>query len=160
MRGPGVSLLGRIARTLNVFFVLGLAAACSAGFQYAHAQAAGSTQPSAQPAPPANAAPSSQTAPADPHIDKTQITQRLDRELGFNLEAATGGWQHALDRVDSELARPRLRYTELNRLRDELQRIRSDVAEAWSKIQPRLDADRDQTKLLGAAPAAGAPPRA
>ena len=29
---------------------------------------------------------------------------------------------------------------------------------AWSKIQPRLDADRDQIKLLGAAPAAGAPP--
>ena len=29
---------------------------------------------------------------------------------------------------------------------------------AWSKIQPRLDADRDQIKLLGPAPAAGAPP--
>jgi small-conductance mechanosensitive channel len=60
--------------------------------------------------------------------------------------------------MDGEPARPRLRYTELNRLRDELQRIRSDVAEAWSKIQPRLEADRDQIKLLGPAPAAGAPP--
>ena len=63
-----------------------------------------------------------------------------------------------MDRVDGELARPRLRYTELNRLRDELQGIRSEVAEAWSKIQPRLEADRDQIKLLAPAPAAGAPP--
>ena len=153
-----MELLRRIARTLNVLLVLGLAAACSAGFQYAYAQTAGPTQPSAQPTAPANAAPSSQAAPADPHIDKSQIAQRLNRELDFNLETTTGGWQHALDRIDGELARPRLRYTELNRLRDDLQRIRSDVAEAWSKIQPRLDADRDQIKLLGPAPAAGAPP--
>ena len=153
-----MDLLRRIARTLNVLLVLGIAAACGAGFQYACAQTAGPTPPSAQPAAPANAAPSSQAAPADPHIDKSQIAQRLNRELDFNLETTTGGWQHALDSVDGELARPRLRYTELNRLRDELQRIRSDVAEAWSKIQPRLDADRDQIKLLGPAPAAGALP--
>ena len=155
-----MNLLQRIARTLNVLLVLGLATASSAAMQCAYAQTAASTQPSAQPAAPANAAPSSQAAPntADPHIDKAQIAQRLNRELDFNLEATTGGWQHALDRVDGELARPRLRYTELNRLRDELQRIRSDVADARGKIQPRLDADRDQIKLLGPAPAAGAPP--
>ena len=153
-----MELLRRIARTLNVLLVLGIAAACSAGIQYAQAQTAGPTPPSAQPAAPANAAPSSQAAPADPHIDKSQIAQRLNRELDFNLETTTGGWQHALDRVDGELARPRLRYTELNRLRDELQGIRSEVAEAWSKIQPRLEADRDQIKLLAPAPAAGAPP--
>ena len=152
-----MDLLRRIARTLNVLLVLGIAAACGAGFQYACAQTAGPTPPSAQPAAPANAAPSSQAAPADPHIDKSQIAQRLNQELDFNLEATTGGWQHALDRLESDLARPRLRYTELNRLRDELQRIRSDVAEAWNKIQPRLDADRDSDKLLGPAPAAGQP---
>jgi hypothetical protein len=107
-----------------------------------YAQTAGPTQLSAQPAALANAAPNSQAAPAEPPIDKSQIAQRLNRELDFNLEIITSGWQHALDRVDGELARPRLRYTELNRLRDELQRIRSDVAEAWGKIQPRMDADR------------------
>jgi potassium-dependent mechanosensitive channel len=158
-----VSLLQRIARTLNVFLVLGVAIASSAALQCAYAQAASSTQSSAQssaqPAPSANAAPSSQAAPnADPPIDKSQIAQRLNRELDFNLENNTAAWQHALERVDGELARARLRYGELNRLRDELQRIRSDVADAWSKIQPRLDADRDQIKLLGPAPAAGAPP--
>ena len=153
-----MSLLQRIARTFCVLLVLGLASGSGAALQYAYAQTAGPTQPSAQPAAPANAAPNSQAAPADPHIDKAQIAQRLNRELDFNLETTTAGWQHALDRVDGELARPRLRYTELNRLRDELQHIRAEVADSWSKIQPRLDADRDQIKLLGAAPAAGAPP--
>ena len=126
-----MELLRRI-RSLNVLLALGIAATCGAGFQYACAQAAGPTPPSAQPAAPANAAPSSQAAPADPHIDKSQIAQRLNRELDFNLETTTGGSQHVLDRV-GELARPRLRYTELNRLRDELQRIRTEVAEAWRK---------------------------
>jgi len=153
-----VSLLQRIARTFCVLLVLGLASGSGAPLQCAYAQTAGPTQPSAQPAAPPNAAPNSQAAPADPHIDKAQIAQRLNRELDFNLETTTTGWQHVLDRVDGELARPHLRYTELNRLRDELQRIRSEVADSWRKIQPRLDADRDQIKLLGAAPAAGAPP--
>jgi potassium efflux system protein len=153
-----VKLLHRIARTLGVLLVLGLASGFGAALQCAYAQTAGPTQPSAQPPAPANTAPSSQAAPADLHIDKSQIAQRLNRELDFNLETTTGGWQQALDRVDGELARPRLRYTELNRLRDELQRVRSEVTQAWSKIQPRLDADRDQIKLLPPAPAAGAPP--
>ena len=113
--GPGVSLLQRIARTLNVFLVLGVAIASSAALQCAYAQAASSTQSSAQssaqPAPSANAAPSSQAAPnADPPIDKSQIAQRLNRELDFNLENNTAAWQHALERVDGELARARLRY--------------------------------------------------
>jgi potassium efflux system protein len=153
-----VKLLQRIARTLGVLLVLGLASGFGAALQCAYAQTAGPTQPSAQPPAAANTAPSSQAAPADLHIDKSQIAQRLNRELDFNLETTTGGWQQALDRVDGELARPRLRYTELNRLRDELQRVRSEVTQAWSKIQPRLDADRDQIKLLPPAPAAGAPP--
>jgi hypothetical protein len=116
-----VSLLQRIARTFCVLLVLGLASGSGAPLQCAYAQTAGPTQPSAQPAAPPNAAPNSQAAPADPHIDKAQIAQRLNRELDFTLETTTTGWQHALDRVDGELARPHLRYTELNRLRDELQ---------------------------------------
>jgi potassium-dependent mechanosensitive channel len=154
-----VRLLQRIARTLNVLLALGIATVSGATIESAYAQTAAPTQSSAEPPAPANAAPGSQAAAnaADPHIDKSQIAQRLNRELDFNLDTTTGDWQHALDRVDGELARPRLRYTELNRLRDDLLRIRSDVAGAWSKIQPRLDANRDQVKLLGAAPAAGAP---
>jgi potassium-dependent mechanosensitive channel len=155
-----VNLLQRIARTLHVLLTLGIASVSGAAIDCAYPQTASPTQSSAPSAAAANAAPGNQAeaTAADPHIDKAQIAQRLNRELDFNLETTTGEWQHALDRVDGELARPRLRYTELNRLRDDLLRVRSDVAGAFGKIQPRLDADRDQIKLLGAAPAAGAPP--
>jgi pyruvate/2-oxoglutarate dehydrogenase complex dihydrolipoamide acyltransferase (E2) component len=130
-----VRLLQRIARSLNVLLVLAFATAFSAAIQTASAQPAASTQSPAQPAAPTNAAPTSQAArnTTEPHINKTQIAQQLNRELDFNLETTTGGRQHALDRVDGKLTRPRLRYTELNRLRDELQHIRSDVAGAWAK---------------------------
>ena len=39
----------------------------------------------------------------------------------------------------------------------QLQRIRSETEDAWKKIQPGLNADRAQMKLLGPAPAAGQP---
>jgi hypothetical protein len=132
-----VKLLQRIARMLTVLLALGLVTGSIAPSQWAYAQTAGSAQPAA----PANAAPPGQAAPnADPHIDKAQIAQRLNRELDFNLEIITSG---CLFPAWMANWRARVfRYTELNRLRDELQRIRSDVAEAWGKIQPRLDADR------------------
>jgi hypothetical protein len=83
-----VSLLQRIVRTLNLLLVPGLATASGAAFQCAYAQTVASTQPAA-----ANAAPNSQAKPntADPKIDKSQIAQRLNRELDFNLETTTGG---------------------------------------------------------------------
>jgi potassium-dependent mechanosensitive channel len=145
-------------RILHVLLMLGLAIASAAASTRVHAQATDAARP---PAPQANKAAAGSEAPAktsEPQVDTARIAQRLNRELGFELEATTSGWQRALDRLDNELARPRLRYTELNRLRDELQQLRSDIATAWSKIQPRLDADREQIKLLGPAPAAGQPP--
>ena len=81
----------------------------------------------------------------------------MNKELGIDLEATTTGWQRALDRLESDLARPRQRYSDLNRFRDELQRIRSEADDVGKKIQRGLDADRAQMKLLGPAPAAGQP---
>jgi small-conductance mechanosensitive channel len=154
--GPDVSLLQPIARTARVVLVVGLASVAGAAFRGAFAE----SPASAPPAPQASTAPGNPlpAVPAEPQIDKAKIAQRLNHELGFDLDSTTTRWQHAVDSVDGDLARQRLRYNELNRLRDELQRIRADVADSWSKIQPRLDADRDQIKLLGAPPAAGQPP--
>jgi potassium efflux system protein len=154
-----VSLLQRIVRTLYVLLLLGFVSVFGAAFHGALAESAASPQSSAAPASHANAAPANPVpaSTAEPQVDKAKIAQRLNHELGFDLDSTTARWQHALDGVDGELARQRLRYTELNRLRDELQRIRADVADSWSKIEPRLDLDRDQIKLLGAAPAAGQP---
>src|SRR6516162_812175 len=96
--------------------------------------------------------------PADARINTTEIASRLDRELGFDLQATTTGWQRELDQVQTDLGRPRLRYLELNEFRDRLQRLRSQVEETWSQLQPRLKTDKAQTNLLGPAPAAGQPP--
>ena len=95
---------------------------------------------------------------ADPRINPTEIINRLDQELGIDLKATTGGWQRELGRVESELGRQPLRYSELNEFRDRLQRIRAQVEETWGRLQPRLKADKAQMNLLGSAPAAGQPP--
>ena len=96
--------------------------------------------------------------PADARINTTEIASRLDRELGIDLQATTTGWQRELDQIQTDLGRPRLRYLELNEFRDRLQRLRSQVEETWSQLQPRLKTDKAQTNLLGPAPAAGQPP--
>src|SRR3974390_1611851 len=96
--------------------------------------------------------------PADPRINTTEIVNRLDQELGIDLQTTTGGWERELDRLESELGRQRLRYSELNEFRNRLQRLRSQVEDTWSRLQPRLKADKAQMNLLGPAPAAGQPP--
>jgi potassium-dependent mechanosensitive channel len=95
---------------------------------------------------------------ADPRINTAEIVNRLDQELGINLQATTSGWQRELDQIQTELGRPRLRYSELNAFRDRLQQVRSQVDDTWDRLQPRLKADKAQVNLLGPAPAAGQPP--
>ena len=153
-----VSQFRRIVWTLNFVVVAGIAVAALAACPYAHGEPAGSTLPSAVPPPQAKPAPDTATVQgANSQINTAEIAKRVNKELGINLEATTAGWQHGLDRLESDLGRPRLRYSDLNRFRDELQRIRSETNDAWKKIQPALDADRAQMKLLGPAPAAGQP---
>jgi potassium-dependent mechanosensitive channel len=96
--------------------------------------------------------------PVDPRINTTEIANRLDQELGIDLQATTTGWQRKLDQIQTELGRPRLRYSELNEFRDRLQQVRSQVDDTWGRLQPRLKADKAQVNLLGPAPAAGQPP--
>src|SRR5262249_56397412 len=68
------------------------------------------------------------------------------------------GWEPELDRLESALQKPRLRYSELNDLRDELQRLRAGIEDFWKRLEPPLAAAKDQVALLGPAPAAGQPP--
>ncbi len=155
-----MKLSQRVMGTVRVLLLLGFAIGSASVSLRAYAQAANSAHAAASAASHANAPAKDQAAAKapEPHVDTAEITRRLNRELGFDLEATTGGWQHTLDRLDNELARPRLRYAELNRYRDELQQLRSNIADSWKKIQPRLEADREQIKLLGTAPAADQPP--
>jgi potassium-dependent mechanosensitive channel len=124
-----VSLFRRIAWTLNLLVVAGIAVAALAAGPYARGEPAGSTPPSAIAAPHVNPTPDGKASVpgVDSRINTAEIVRRVNQELGINLEATTAGWQRGLDRVESDLARPRQRYSDLNRFRDELQRIRSET---------------------------------
>jgi potassium-dependent mechanosensitive channel len=152
-------LFRRIARTANFLGWSALAVTLLASGPSVFAQT-GSTPLTGRVSPQANSAPrgsdSKATAqPADPRINTTEIANRLDQELGIDLQATTAGWQRELDQIQSELGRPRLRYSELNELRDRLQRVRSQIEDTWGLLQPRLKTEKAQTTLLGPAPATG-----
>src|SRR6516165_9943573 len=155
-------LFRHIARTVNFLGWSALAVTLLASGPSVFAQT-GSTPLTGRVSPQANSAPrgsdSKATAqPADPRVNTTEIANRLDQELGIDLQATTAGWQRELDQIQSELGRPRLRYSELNELRDRLQRVRSQIEDTWGLLQPRLKTDKAQTTLLGPAPTTGQPP--
>jgi potassium-dependent mechanosensitive channel len=101
------------------------------------------------------------TVPAgSPQINTAEITTRANHDVGINIETTITGWQHELDRLESDLRGPRLRYSELNGFRDELQRVRSVIEDFSNRLQSPLAAVKAQLDLLGQAPAAGQPPEA
>jgi potassium-dependent mechanosensitive channel len=143
---------------LRLLAALGLLVAALAANPCALAQAANSVPRSGPAAAtPAPTAPDSKAAPTDSRVNTAEIVTRLNQELGLDIESTMAGWQRDLDGVERELGEPRLRYSELNRLRDELDRVRSGVADAADRLAPRLDADKAQLKLMGAPPPAGQP---
>jgi potassium efflux system protein len=158
--GPMAGLFRHIARAANFLGLSALAVTLLASGVCAQT---GSTPLTGKVSPQANTAThgsdtKASAQPADPRINTTEIVNRLDQELGIDLQTTTGGWQRELDRLESELGRQRLRYSELNEFRNRLQRLRSQVEDTWSRLQPRLKADKAQMNLLGPAPAAGQPP--
>jgi potassium-dependent mechanosensitive channel len=149
-----IDRLGDIARTLVAVVLLGVAGAAAQTVQSptspnpaAASQAGSVPTATAQPA-----------APAGPKIDIAEITARANRDVGVNIETAIKGWQNELDRVDSALKKPRLRYSELNDLRDALQRVRAEIEDFSKRLEPPLAAAKDRVALLGPSPAAGQPP--
>ena len=145
-----------IARALVAVLLLGMAGAAAQT-----AQSPTSPNPSAASqagSVPTAQAPAQPAGPAGPQINIAEITARANRDVGVNIETAINGWQHELDRLESALQKPRLRYSELNDLRDELQRVRAGIEDFWKRLQPPLAAAKDQVALLGPAPAAGQPP--
>lgn len=98
------------------------------------------------------------TAALDASVDTGAITRELNQELGLDLNARIAGWWQQLDRLESDLRRAHLRYSELNAFRDELQRVRGEARDVASRVPARLEAARAELNLLGPAPAAGQPP--
>jgi potassium-dependent mechanosensitive channel len=123
-------------------------------------QTAGSASPPAIAVPQTTPAPGAQAPgqPPGPQVNRAQITHRANQEVGLEIERTTADWQQELDRVDNELRRPQLRYTELNSFREELQQVRARIDDFSNRLQPRLDARKAQLEQLGPAPASGQPP--
>jgi small-conductance mechanosensitive channel len=92
-----------------------------------------------------------------PQVNTAAINSRVNEEVGVDVGGAITKWQHELDGLDSEIRGPRPRYSELSRLRNELQRIRSELADFAGRLQAPFDAVKAQLDLLGPAPAAGQP---
>ena len=127
--------------------------------------AAQTAQPPASPTPdqaPRAGAPSTAQAPAPPagpQIDVADITARANRDVGVDIQATITGWQREFDRLESELQKQRLRYSELNNVRDAVQRVRAAIQEFCGPARAgTLAAAKAQVDLLGPAPAAGQPP--
>ncbi len=155
-----MSQFRRVAQTLTLLVASGIVAASLAAGERAFAATASPSASSETHLPRAQSATDNKVSvpPVDSRINTAEIVKRVNQELGFDLNATTTGWQRELDRLESDLGRPRLRYTELNQFRDEAQRVRSEVEDTWNKLQPRLDGDKAQMKTLGPLPAADQPP--
>ena len=104
---------GDFARVLVTALLLGVTGAVA---QTPHPAATpqGTSAPTAQ----AGVLPA---APAAPQINIAEITRRANQDVGVDIQTTITGWQRKLDRLESDLRAQRLRYSELNDLRDELQ---------------------------------------
>jgi small-conductance mechanosensitive channel len=130
------------------------------GITGAAAQTAQPAAPPADPTPRAGAPATAQAPaqPAPPQIDTADIAARTDRDVGVDIQGTITALQRELDRLEGEIQRQRLRYSELNNLRDEVQRIRAEIQEFWGRLEQPLAAAKSQVEALGPAPAAGQPP--
>ncbi|HLZ02071.1 MAG TPA: mechanosensitive ion channel domain-containing protein [Bradyrhizobium sp.] len=155
MRISGRSTLGS---TFICLLISGIVAAVLGTAPRAFGQTATSDPPAVAAPAHASDAPS-QKAPAAPNasVNTGAITQRLNQELGLDLNARIAAWPQHFDRLESDLRRPHLLYSELNAYRDELQRIRGEVKDLTDRLPTRVDATKAQLNLLGPVPGAGQP---
>jgi Small-conductance mechanosensitive channel len=96
--------------------------------------------------------------PSGPQINTAEIVARANKTVGVDIQKRITAWQQGFSRLESDLQKPRLRYSELNDFRDELQRVRGEIDSFRTHLEPALAAAKDQLGLLGPAPAAGQPP--
>jgi potassium-dependent mechanosensitive channel len=145
------------ARALLTALLLGVTGAAAQTSQSLTSPPGAAPQGASTPSIQAGAVPAGSTGP---QINIAEITTRANHDVGVNIETTITGWQHELDRLESDLRGPRLRYSELNGFRDELQRVRSGIEDFSNRLQSPLAAVKGQLDLLGPAPAASQPPEA
>ena len=145
------------ARALLTVLLLGVTGAAAQSSQSLTSPPGAAPQGASAPSIQAGAVSAGSTGP---QINIAEITTRANHDVGVNIETTITGWQHELDRLESDLRGPRLRYSELNGFREELQRVRSGIEDFSNRLQSPLAAVKAQLDLLGQAPAPGQPPEA
>jgi small-conductance mechanosensitive channel len=96
-------------------------------------------------------------APVSPAIDADQIAKHLNAALGLDLSTAIANWQSDLHRLETDLRRPHIEWSQLDTYRGQLQRLRAQTTKLSSLLQSQEAVTRAQLNLLGPVPAAGAP---
>ncbi|MDE2472026.1 MAG: DUF3772 domain-containing protein, partial [Bradyrhizobium sp.] len=145
-----------VAWALSLFSLL-----VAAGAQAQTAQAPTSPNPDVAPqaGSPSGAQATAQPAkPPVPSINTAEIVARANNSVGVDIEKRIKGWQQELSRLESDLQKEGLRYSELNDFRDKLQGVRGEIGSFRTHLEPALATAKDQLGLLGPAPAAGQPP--
>jgi potassium-dependent mechanosensitive channel len=145
-----------VSWALSLFFLL-----VAAGAQAQTAQAPTSPNPDVAPqaGSPSDAQATAQPAkPPASSINTAEIVARANNSVGVDIEKRIAGWQQELSRLESDLQKEGLRYSELNDFRDKLQGVRGDIGSFRTHLEPALATAKDQVGLLGPAPAAGQPP--
>ena len=117
-----IDRLCAIARALTLISLLAVAGA----------QAQTAQSPTSSPADTAGSKSPAQATgqpdkPAGPQINTTEIVARANKTVGVDIQKRITAWQQGLSRLESDLQKPRLRYSELNDFRDELQRVRGEI---------------------------------
>ena len=121
-----------IACALVAVLLLGMACAAAQT-----AQSPTSPNPAQAGSTPTAQAPAPSAGPATPQINIAEITARANQGVGVNIQMTITGWQRELDRLESDLQKPHLRYSELNVLRDDLQRVRIGSVSSLRSRQQR-----------------------
>src|SRR6188508_144666 len=82
---------------------------------------------------PATAQPAKQPAAS---LNTAEIVARANKNVGVDIEKSINGWEQELSHLESDLKKPRLSYSELNDLRDKLQRVRSEIGGFGKQLEP------------------------
>jgi small-conductance mechanosensitive channel len=85
------------------------------------------------------------------------VRERVNREIGRDINDTLSRWNRDLERVEQGLAVRTSDYGQLDLLREQLERVRGDVTDFLSTLEPRLNAVNTQAAKLGEAPVEGQP---
>ncbi len=78
-------------------------------------------------------------------------------QIGVDFGATIGAWTTTLERVENLLSREPIRYSELDKFRDQLEAVKRAIEAFTGQLRPRLADSNAQVEKMGPAPKADQP---